>query len=401
MGRIKVLENVIQHYAWGSLTAIPELLDIPPSPNLPCAELWMGAHPAAPSRVRHQGRMVPLDTFIRNHPDEILGPEIAGTFEKTLPFLFKVLAAARPLSLQAHPDDRQAASGFSRENRAGIPLDAPERNYKDARHKPECLCALTPFSALCGFRDLSETVRHFSSFLAGRHEPFLAALENDRRAGDLKSFFRRLCNLSPETAREIVARSVDYAEKRAGEEPMYRWVRRLHQDYPDDIMVLAPVFLNLVELAPHQAVFIPAGVLHSYLEGVGVELMANSDNVLRGGLTKKHIDVDELFASLRFSPMTPEVLSPVYEERCEAIYKTKAREFVLSRIRVLPDQVCAQAHQGRVAILLCLEGTVLATESDTGQSIRLGKGLSALVPAAVEAYTLSGDGLLFKAAVPI
>jgi len=400
MGRIKILENVIRHYAWGSLTAIPELLDIPSSTDRPCAELWMGAHPGAPSSVVQQGRSVSLDNFIRQYPEDVLGRTVAAKFGRTLPFLFKVLAAARPLSIQAHPDRHQAEQGFARENQAGIPVDAPERNYKDPNHKPECICALTPFSVLCGFRNLSEIINNFSIILSANNRRLTGDLEKNPNAAGLKAFFRRLLFIDPDTAHDVIARAIDYAGKRIDIDPICRWVIRLNQAFPDDIMALAPVFLNLIELSPEQAIFLPAGVLHSYLEGVGVELMAGSDNVLRGGLTSKHIDADELLKVLDFSAMSPRLLSPAVRSGCEGIYDTAAEEFVLSVLRVLPDKLCSPRHQGRVAILLCVEGSAIITEQDSGETTVLAKGVSVIIPASVNRYSLSGDAVIYKAGVP-
>ncbi len=401
MGRIKILENVIRHYSWGSFTAIPELLNISSPADLPCAELWMGAHPAAPSRVIHDGRRVPLDYVIDRYPEEILGQQqVTGKFGNKLPFLFKVLAAARPLSIQAHPDINQAGAGYLRENQAGIPLDAPERNYKDPNHKPECLCALTPFLSLCGFRNLPDIIDNFSALLPDYSRNLTAELTQNHDGKGLRAFSHRLLTTGPDLAHDIIVQAVDRARERVDADPMCRWMIRLSQDFPGDIMALAPLFLNLVELSPQQAIFLPAGVLHSYLEGVGVELMANSDNVLRGGLTSKHVDVDELLDILQFVPMMPRVLSPVPRGQCEEIYETKAREFLLSVFRLMPGKVCSSGSRGRVAILLCVDGEAMITEQENGEKTALSKGVSVIIPASVESWSLSGDALIYKATVP-
>ena len=359
----------------------------------------MGAHPAASSRVIEGERRVPLERFIRNHPNAILGEQIAGKFDNTLPFLFKVLAAAKPLSIQAHPDKKQAWQGFDRENRAAIPLDAPERNYRDPNHKPECICALTPFSALCGFKDLPAVKKCLSVILPGSDQSLMNRTEYTGGTG-LKMFFQNLLDIKPDTAHDIIARAVDGAANRAADDPVCRWVVRLSQFFPDDIMVLAPVFLNLIELSPLQALFLPAGVPHAYLEGVGIELMANSDNVLRGGLTSKHIDADELLRSLDFSPKTPRILSPVYRGGCEGVYDTPAEEFVLSVMRVISGKTCTPDHQGRVAILLCVDGRAVLTDGETGEKTTLTKGVSVMIPASLIDWSLSGEALIFKASVP-
>ena len=397
MGRIKVLENIIRHYAWGSPTAIPELLNISSPSGRPCAELWMGAHPAAPSRVTDGETKVNLDRFIRNHPNDILGKRVADKFGDTLPFLFKVLAASEPLSIQAHPDKNHARDGFARENRAGIPPGAPERNYRDPNHKPECICALTPFSALCGFRSPSEISDNMAVVIPGYEDLSMPGTGKKAGSPELKDFFHKLLVIDPQKAKNIIARAVDEAVKRAETDPMCRWIIQLHRTYPDDIMVLAPVFMNLIELSPRQALFLPAGVLHAYLEGVGMELMANSDNVLRGGLTPKHIAVAELLGALDFSPLTPRILSPVYREGCEGTYETPAEEFVLSVMRVIPGRPCSPDHQDRVSILLCLDGQAVLTDADSGEITTLTKGVSVLIPASVSRWSLSGEALIYKA----
>ena len=399
MGRIKVLGNVIQHYAWGSPTAIPELLNISSPPDRPCAELWMGAHPSAPSSVIQEGARVPLDRLIRHHPVEILGEKAAAEFDNTLPFLFKVLAAAKPLSIQAHPDKNQARKGFERENRAGIPPDAPERNYRDSNHKPECICALTPFTALCGFKNVAGIKNAISIILPGFEQRIMPGIEKTGTTG-LKDFFHNLLVIDPDAARDILARAVDVAGKRAETDLMCRWITRLNQAFPDDIMALAPVFLNLIELSPRQALFLPAGVLHAYLEGVGIELMANSDNVLRGGLTSKHVDVAELLSALDFAPVSPRVLSPVYRDGCEGTYDTPAEEFVLSVMRIIPGKDCTPDYQGRVTILLCVEGRAVLSDEETNAATTLTRGVSVIIPASVARWSLSGEALIFKASVP-
>ncbi len=400
MARIKILENNIRHYAWGSLTAIPELLDISFSSDRPCAELWMGAHPNAPSRVTHEGRTVSLDQYIVRNAEHLLGKTVAGKFNNSLPFLFKVLAAAEPLSIQAHPDKAQAREGFDRENRAGIPLDAPNRNYKDSHHKPECICAMTPFTALCGFRDIPDIIHNLSTVLPGHRQNVLSDLHRKSDSVGLKAFFHQLLVMDSDAAGDVTARAVDEAGKRAENDFMCRWIVRLNQFYPGDIMALAPAFLNLVELSPQQALFLPAGVLHAYLEGVGVELMASSDNVLRGGLTPKHVDVDELMRVLDFSPLTLQLLSPEFGEGCEGVFDTSAEEFVLSVVRVMPGTTCIPGQQGRVAILLCVEGQAILTDEDTEETTELTRGVSVIIPASVTHYTLSGDAKIFKASVP-
>ena len=401
MRKIGLLKNSIQEYAWGSRTAIPELLGQSVPADKPQAELWMGAHPKAPSRVLADGLWRSLPEVIEESPEETLGQEVAARFANKLPFLFKVLAAAKPLSIQAHPNKEQAGQGFARENELGIPLDAPHRNYRDDNHKPEIICALTPFWALNGFRKIEETL----SLLEEARIPGLAEivsfLRNHPNRDGLKKFFNHLMTTDSGKQSKIVEQAVNYAEKRTPEEPVWTWMIKLNEEYPGDMGVLSPIFLNLIRLEPQQAMYLPAGELHGYLEGVGIELMANSDNVLRGGLTPKHIDVQELLAVLNFTDGEVNILGPENLTPGEAIYSTEAEEFVLSVIRVDNAAPFSSTRDRSVEMLMCTEGEVSVTDLRVGDITRLTRGISIIVPAAVEQYRIEGDGILYKAAVPV
>ena len=279
------LRNTIQPYAWGSRTAIAGILGRPGTSAIPQAEMWMGAHPKAPSQVRTGDGWQPLDRLIKRYPDAILGRGAADRFGTRLPFLFKVLAAAQPLSIQAHPSRLQAEEGFARENRAGIRLDDPQRNYRDDHHKPELICALTEFWALCGFRPRQELLARLRQVCPEGLAALLGDLEQNGRPADIRSIFTRLMTLGEKRRRALVDEVLVRAGRRQDEEDLWRWIARLGRRYPGDIGVLAPVLLNLVRLRPAEALFLPSGHLHAYLQGTGIELMANSDNVLRGGLT--------------------------------------------------------------------------------------------------------------------
>jgi mannose-6-phosphate isomerase len=401
MRKIGLLKNTIQEYAWGSRTAILELLGQSVPADKPQAELWMGAHPQAPSQVFADGLWRSLPEVIQESPEETLGQEVAARFSNKLPFLFKVLAAAKPLSIQAHPNKEQAGQGFARENELGIPLDAPHRNYRDDNHKPEIICALTPFWALNGFRQIEETL----SLLEEARVPDLAEIVSFLRShpnrDGLKKFFNHLMTTDSGKQRKIVEQAVNSAEKRTHEESVWTWMIKLNAEYPGDMGVLSPIFLNLVRLEPQQAMYLPAGELHGYLEGVGIELMANSDNVLRGGLTPKHIDVQELLAVLNFTDGDLNILSPENRTPGEAIYSTEAEEFVLSVIRIKKAAPFSSPGDRSVEMMVCTEGEVSVTDLSAGDITRLTRGISIIVPAAVEQYSIEGDGILYKAAVPV
>jgi mannose-6-phosphate isomerase len=393
-----LLDNPIQNYAWGSLTAIGDLLGRPSPGGVPEAELWIGAHPKAPSRILEPAGLGSLDQALQSAPVALLGAEICDRFGNELPFLLKVLAAAEPLSIQAHPNPEQARSGWTRENEEGIPLDAPRRNYRDPNHKPELVCALSAFTALKGFRPIEQTARHFAALARPELTEEVARLGRERSPAALRAFFARLMTLDPEEKRPLLARALAEAAKRRGRDPGWGWVTRLHDKYPDDVGVLSPLYLNVVTLQPEEALFLPAGELHTYLEGTALEIMANSDNVLRGGLTPKHVDVPELLAILVFEPQAPEILRPAEVAPGEQIYACPAREFELALLRVTPKRPLASAPGRGAEILLTLEGSPVL-KAETGP-LALERGRAAFVPASAPPYRIEGEGRLARARVP-
>ncbi len=394
------LKNRIMPYAWGSTTAIQDLLGCAPDhEDTPWAELWMGAHAKAPSAVEWRGDWVNLDRLVQQYPVEILGEAAARRFSNTFPYLFKVLAAEKPLSIQAHPDRDRAQFGFMHENAIGVPLDAPERNYKDDRHKPECLCALQPFTALNGFRPVEEILDGINRVCPGGLKTEIDALARHPDANGIKTFFGALMTLSDDRKTKIINEVAANAANLPTESN--RWIRILLHHYPDDIGILSPLLLNLVHLLPGQAMFLPAGRLHAYLEGVGIELMANSDNVLRGGLTPKHIDVPELLKTLAFDPVSVEILRPVPVRACEKQYPTDVSEFSLSEIRITPEITYRAPSERGAEILLCITGTAHIHYNDNCDPLSFTKGESVLIPADVRFYRIEGEARIFKAAIPI
>ncbi len=390
-----LLENKIQPYAWGSRTAIAELLGTPAPSHTPQAEIWMGAHPLAPSQVSRGGTTSSLVEVVGARPDLTLGPAAAARFGGKLPFLLKVLAAAEPLSLQAHPSIADAERGFDEEEARGVPRDAPHRNYKDRNHKPELLCALTPFVALCGFRALHRT-RELLAALHVRELSFVDQLLGNPRPGEaLRSVFGELLGLQGPRKEQVVGATVAACTLHRGPfELECRWAVRIAALYPGDPGVVSALLLNLLELKPGEAIFLPAGNLHAYLDGLGVEIMASSDNVLRGGLTKKDVDRQELSRVLDFSdgPIVP--MKPVRHAN-EWIYETPAPEFRLSRID--PTALPLDLIRTGPEILLCTAGhSDLRT---TKNALRLGQGQSAFVAADEGTIQVSGRGALYRATV--
>jgi len=397
---VQRLKNPIQYYAWGSRHAIADLVGREVPSSRPEAELWMGTHPKAPSHVIFNGGTVPLGDLIMQCPEDILGPEVVHRFGPNLPFLFKVLAADQPLSIQAHPNREQALKGYALENQAGLPLDAPNRNYRDENHKPEIICALTDFWGLNGFRPMDDLQRQIDGYCPSALGDFLAALQGRPPEEVLKHFFNHIMSLEGQAKTRVIDEVLNRASGGDSDASISRWVMKLAEAYPGDIGILAPIFLNLILLHPGEALYLPAGQLHAYLEGVGVELMANSDNVLRGGLTPKHIDREELMRVLRFAPQPPQILHAQTVSPSEACFHTPAEEFALVRIRVSQDVVHAAPHRHNVAILLLTAGQLVLAASHTGDKMKLVRGDCVLIPAAAGAYRLSGEAEAFLATVP-
>jgi mannose-6-phosphate isomerase len=360
----------------------------------------MGAHPKAPSRIQHNGQWISLPELIAKNPVDVLGKRVAHNFNNRLPYLFKVLAAAKPLSIQVHPDLHQAREGFQRENAQKIPLDAPNRNYRDDNHKPECICALTRFWALSRFRKISGILAYFEKLNLRQLEVELASLKKQPTANGLKRFYTSLMTLEKDRQKRIVAEALGQARGFESEDAVFKWMLKLAEDYPDDIGVLSPVLLNLVCLEPGQALYLDAGELHAYLEGLGIELMANSDNVLRGGLTPKHVDVPELLRVLKFEDRDVTLLKPGKSIGNEFVYPSPAAEFVLSVIKLNGDATYESPENRSVEILICTRGNASIIDRRDLTETQLQQGASALVPGSIEGYTLKGEGTCYKAGVP-
>ncbi len=392
------LTNVVKPYAWGSRTAIAELRGLPSPAPTPEAELWMGAHPSSPSRITKDGSEVALDACILHDPEGELGQESLSTFGPKLPFLLKVLAAGAPLSLQAHPTAAQAKVGFARENAQGLALDAPTRSYKDDNHKPEVLCAVSPFWALSGFRGAAEAATLLAALEVPALLPIVATLRGPNEDGaKIREVFLALF-AHPEKGRlasEVIARAE--ALGRHGFPAEAEWTARLGKEYPGDVGVVVALLLNLVRLAPGEALFLDAGNLHAYLEGTGIELMASSDNVLRGGLTVKHVDVGGLAEVLEFAPTGIPRARRVATPEGTIEYRTSAKEFLLARLMVdgsrpLPKRTGPQ-------ILLAVGGSVVVSRGT--ESLVLRSGESAYLPHSAEGVTVSGQGTLFRGTTAI
>ena len=408
---MELLRGAIRTYAWGSRTAIAEFTGRSAPADHPEAELWLGAHPADPACVETPDGERSLMEVIAADPEGQLGPAVRARFGDALPLLVKVLAADEPLSLQAHPSAEQAVEGFGREERAGVPLSSPERNYRDRSHKPEILVALGPFEALAGFRPPERTVELMRALAVSDLDPFIALLHGQCDADGLRALFTTWITF-PQPDLDILVPAVlegaiNYLRSGATEfEAEVKTLLELGERYPGDAGVLAAMLLNRMHLQPGDAIYLPAGNLHTYLRGVGVEVMANSDNVLRGGLTPKHVDVPELLRILDFGPATPQTLHPPVErEGFEVDYRTPTDEFAVSVLTLddehLGHQVDSPCGHDGPQILLCTSGRVEV--SSKSSTLHLEKGMAAWVSAEDGPIRLIADEptKLFRAAVGI
>jgi mannose-6-phosphate isomerase len=368
------LDGMIRRYAWGSTTAIPRLLGIA-SDGRPAAELWFGAHPDGPSDVPALGAT--LADLIADDPEQALGPEVLARFGPQLPYLLKIIAAEHPLSIQVHPSRAQAEAGFAAEDAKGVPRDAPARSYRDPNHKPELLCAVTPFEGLCGFRPVEQTL----TLLAGLQVPELDPLAEVLRGPDpLRTAVTTLLR-DPDPGSLVAA--VTRRAEQAPDGPLHA-VRRAAQAYPGDVGALFLLLLNHIRLEPGEAIYLGAGNVHCYLHGMGVEIMANSDNVLRCGLTPKHVDVDELLRVADFTPLD--------EPRWPSLggaFDVPVPDFRLVRLDV--EEPTSLDDLGP-SIVLCMDG-----KTEVGD-LRLGPGRAAFVPAALP-IPIAGSGNVFVAGV--
>jgi mannose-6-phosphate isomerase len=453
------ITNTARDYSWGSLTAIPELLGTTPT-GAPEAEVWLGAHPGSPAVIldpAQAGGARNLAEWIATDPATALhgfatAPLDAG--EQRLPFLMKVLAAASPLSLQAHPTPEQARAGFEREEAAGVPIDAPFRNYKDAHPKPELMLALSDtFEALCGFRAVADV--HASLEVLERHDPSVAALrERLVDDSDLPSAFEWLISRadgvdalvasvvaaataeladrpgdvappalpasddastpasaasagdasSADAASSAAAASsvVDGATPIAGPDselaPEFVTVLSLAEQYPGDPGIVISLLINRVSLRRGEVLYLPAGNIHAYLDGLGIEVMASSDNVLRGGLTPKHVDIPELLSVLDFTVLPVPYLPATQLAPGVAAYRPDVTDFVL--VHVEGDDRAATVPLTGPAIVLCLSGSfdlAGAAGSGAGNGGTVTRGQSVYVTPDEGPLLITGSGELVLA----
>ena len=382
---VLLLECAVQNYPWGSTESIPRLLQRPNPNNKPWAELWMGAHPRAPSTLA-SGQS--LADYIAEDSPARLGHQVAGA---TLPFLFKILAAQSPLSIQCHPTRQQAEAGFDAEERAGIPIDARQRNYRDRNHKTELIVALEEIWALKGFRAPEEIV---DLFRRAQVLSLQAALGELEAGGELATFYQGLLAM-PESDKQQALTELAQGAGQLPEAVAY-WTGEFMRLYPGDIGACSALLLRLVQLAPGQALYVDAGELHAYLRGTGLEIMANSDNVLRGGLTRKHVDLAELMRVLRFEYPELDIVEPQVHGALSS-YNTPSSEFALSCLGLggVPTHSLSVSS---ASIILSLGGS--AQLGWKGGSLSLGCGQVGFCSADTQELEIAGDAQLWIATIP-
>ncbi|AGE94722.1 mannose-6-phosphate isomerase [Citrobacter farmeri] len=379
------LINSVQNYAWGSKTALTELYGLANPQQLPMAELWMGAHPKSSSKIEDaSGRIVSLREVIDSRQSALLGDAVAKRFGE-LPFLFKVLCAAQPLSIQVHPNKRNSEIGFAKENAAGIPMDAAERNYKDPNHKPELVFALTPFLAMNAFREFSEIVSLLQP-VAGAHTAIAHFLEQPN-AERLSQLFAGLLSMQGEEKSRALAILKAALETLQGEP--WQTIRLIAEFYPDDSGLFSPLLLNVVKLNPGEAMFLFAETPHAYLQGVALEVMANSDNVLRAGLTPKYIDIPELVANVKFDAKPAnQLLTTPMKNGAELDFPIPVDDFAFSLHTLSAKETAIDQHSA--AILFCVEGEAVLSKGE--QRLVLKAGESAFISAEESPVSVSGVG---------
>ncbi|MFJ5430186.1 mannose-6-phosphate isomerase [Pectobacterium actinidiae] len=391
---MKKMCNSIQYYAWGSKSALTALYGLDNKDQLPMAELWMGAHPKSSSRIVDESNdVVSLHDWLAQDLSGRLGHQVARRFGE-LPFLFKVLCAEQPLSIQVHPGKTAAEQGFARENVAGIPLDAAERNYKDANHKPELVFALTPFRAINGFRPLPE-ITVLVQPVRDAHPAIAAFLQQPDTVG-LSRLFTALLDMTGEKK----VQALKTLRKALAEQTGEPWdtIRAIAHVYPSDNGLFSPLLLNVITLKPGEAMFLYAETPHAYLNGVALEVMANSDNVLRAGLTPKYIDIPELVANVRFESSPADRLLTIPEITDHTLnFPIPVDDFAFSVHQLSDDPQRIQQHSA--AIVFCIEGD--ARLQSNGEPLKLKSGESCFIPANHAPVTVQGQGRLARVFNPL
>ncbi|WP_044365126.1 mannose-6-phosphate isomerase, class I [Vibrio fluvialis] len=386
------MDNKIQNYDWGSRTAIHDLFGFANEAQQPQAEVWMGTHPNGCSIVKQGSTNVSLSELIKQDPPAFLSQSTSKAFGD-LPFLFKILAADKALSIQVHPNKQDAELGYAKEQELGVPLSAFNRNYKDANHKPELVYALTEYQAMNGFRPFDEIITEFRLCNIPEVNGYLEQFERNPNQDGLCHFFVEILSMKEARKLNAVDHLLSYAAMNQAR-PVYALILDLAEQYPNDVGLFAPLLLNVITLKPGEAMFLCARTPHAYIKGTGLEIMANSDNVLRAGLTPKHMDVEELVKCTDFIPKPINTLLTQAEiNGSEHHFPVSVQDFQFSVFQAPKEQ---RVEMTSAEILMPIDADV-ALLAQSGETLVLGKGQSAFIPAYVGNYTISCEGRVARA----
>nr|WP_241744149.1 mannose-6-phosphate isomerase, class I [Cellulosimicrobium arenosum] len=381
-----MLDNPVRRYSWGSATLVQQLLGRPVD-GRPVAEVWMGAHPDDPSTADGGGRRVPLDVLVAAQPEAMLGRRVLDAFGPRLPYLAKILAAAHALSIQVHPTSAQAEAGFAAEQARGVGQGDAARSYRDRSHKPEVVYALTPFELLSGLREPEQSAKLVAELEVPALDPLVAVLRGEpaevAHRGALTWLLGQRANSA--TWVDAVAES---ARDGVGARPELAVVHDLAARFPGDPGLLAPLLLNHERLEPGQALYTAPGTLHAYLRGMAVEVMAASDNVLRAGLTSKHVDVDQVLTITDFSPRLTGFLRPERVGPGVVDFRPPVADFALRVVTVRAGEELAGPADGP-RVVVCTEGEAQVSAHDAR---RLQPGEAVFVPDVEGPLLVSGNG---------
>ncbi|WP_298884130.1 mannose-6-phosphate isomerase, class I [uncultured Polaribacter sp.] len=394
------IKGKVQNYDWGGESYIPNLVSQEIKENETYAEYWLGAHLKAPSSIITANEEISLDKFVENNPIENLGKTVDSNFGK-LPYLFKVLDVKKMLSIQVHPSIEAAIIGYEKENELGISLTAKNRNYKDKNHKPELMVALSDFWLLHGFLEASKLIKNLTD------TPELNFLLDTFKNEGYLGLYKKVMEYTQNEVNNVLKPLIDriypkYLNNEFEKSTPEYWSAKslVNKDSEDiDRGIFSIYFFNILNVSKGEAVFQDAGVPHAYLQGLNMELMANSDNVLRGGLTSKHIDVEELIKNTKFEETIPEVLNGNKNlANGETVFKTKAKDFELSKIELSKD-IINNSTSSSIEILIALEGEATIINND--ETLTINKGESVLIKANTN-YTVktSTKVEIYKASVP-
>lgn len=409
MKKVFPIKGAIQNYAWGGKEFIPQLMNLQNADSQPFAEVWLGAHQRGPARLNVAGEELSLKDFLEKNP-EALGEKVLDKFGKRLPYLFKVLDVKKMLSIQTHPTKKAAEIGFAREEKAGVSITAFDRNYKDDNHKPEVMVAMTEFWLLHGFKSLQaieevlKLVPEFEMLLEYYQRILQKEVDNK-----LFHFYKNLMEMPQQMVDEILQPlaerlSLDFVVNKLSKNSPDYWAALAFRDNMlegghFDRGVFSIYIFNLVCLQKGEGIFQDAGIPHAYLEGVNMELMANSDNVFRGGLTVKHVDVNELLEHMSFEEVVPKVLTGTEIEDGVKVYQTPAPDFELTRISLNNSEQYSAQEATTPETLMVMEGEVIVQSENN--EFRLERG-EAFFATSGSKYILvsAGTSVVFKAAVP-